>query len=119
MRSGGNVLPKQRIIEDGAVNYQNRSAQSLGRAVFAISNLAGGRYFAFPRFLRYTARMTPAMSITTPITMMTVPRMATGFVKPLLPMPDEPNGEEMTFHYRGTECDPEDQNPGKCHDQWK
>ena len=32
------------------------------------------------------------MSITTPITMMTVPRMATGFVKPLLPMPDEPNG---------------------------
>lgn len=41
--------------------------------------------------------MMPAMSITTPITMMTVPRMATGFVKPLLPMPDEPNGEEMTF----------------------
>ena len=50
----------------------------------------------FPRFLRTTARTIPATSSRTPITITTVPTIATGFVNPA-EAPDEPNGEEMMF----------------------
>ena len=28
-------------------------------------------------------------------------------------------GNDGAEHFRGTECDPEDQDPRKCHDQWE